>query len=216
MPRRAGLPGGRVIPSPYIFQKIAAQGRALGLNTRQGEASRDWFRRKAKDVRGVNVNRLMSETKSRLFARGGPEDVGTMLCFFYDPKGKDTLPYWDQFPLCFPMSYDGDSFLDINLHYLPPVLRARLMDQLYTIAIRNNQDQPRRLALSYEALNGAARFVAFRPCIKRHLFSHMRSRMFYIRPEEWDICMMLPLQRFVGANTEKVWRDSRRIIRNNS
>ena len=31
--------------------------------------------------------------------RGGEEIVGSMQMFFYDPKTKDTLPYYDRFPL---------------------------------------------------------------------------------------------------------------------
>lgn len=203
--------------APFWFEKIAQAGRTVGFT--QDAAARgqrqaiEWFRQKASEVRGVNVNRMMEDTKSRLFARGGMEDVGSMLAFFYDPKLKDKLPYWDQFPLCFPMQYDGDSFLDINLHYLPPTLRARLMNELYTLAVKED-DKVKRLAMSYNILAGAARFTPFRPCIKRHLFSHMRSKMFYIRPEEWDMALMLPTARFVGASTDQVWRDSRRIIRN--
>jgi len=145
------------------------------MSARGYVAAREWYRDKAASVRSVNVNRLVSETKSRLFAHGGAEDVGTMLCFFYDPKGRDTLPYYDQFPLVFPMSYDGDSFLDLNLHYLPPVLRAKLMDQLYRVAVMPN-GKVEKLALTYDVLNGAAQFNAFRPCIKRHLFAHLQQQ----------------------------------------
>jgi len=198
--------------SPYWFTRIATQARDVGIAARDlRQESRDWFRQKARSVRSVNVNRMMEDTPSRLFARGTAEDVGSMLMFFYDPKGKDTLPYWDQFPLCFPMSYDGDSFLDINLHYLPPVLRANLMNELYTLAVHED-NRIRRLAISYRILNGAARFAPFRPCIKRHLFSHVRSKFFYVRPEEWDMALFLPTARFVGATQETVWRHSRRII----
>lgn len=201
---------------PFWFQRIAELGRDVGVTqnmaVRGQRQAIEWFRQKASEVKGVNVNRMMEDTKSRLFARGGGEDVGSLLCFFYDPKGKEKLPYWDNFPLSFPMSFDGDSFLDINMHYLPPTLRARLMNELYTIAVREN-DKVKKLALSYEVLAGASRFAPFRPCIKRHLFSHMRSKMFYVRPEEWDTALFLPTARFVGATTEQVWRDSRRIIR---
>lgn len=202
---------------PYIFSKLARAGREAGFTPaqlRRGEQDAvAWFRRKASQVRSVNANRLMQETKSRLFARGGPEDVGSMLCFWYRAKHEATLPYYDQFPLIFPMQFDGDSFLSINLHYLPPRLRAALMDQLYTLAVRNADNEVERLALSYEILARAARFSAFRPCIKRHLFAYRKSKFFYVRPDEWDAALMLPTARFVGATQETAWRHSSRAAR---
>jgi hypothetical protein len=58
-----------------------------------------------------------------------------MYCFFYEAKNKDdpdVLPYWDRFPLIFPIDIKGDRLLSMNLHYLPPFHRAKLMDALYT------------------------------------------------------------------------------------
>ena len=45
--------------------------------------------------------------------------------FFYDPKPeqKKNLPYFDMFPLVFPLRRMGDGFTGINVHYLPPAFR---------------------------------------------------------------------------------------------
>lgn len=203
--------------APIWFTRIAQQGRRAGFS--QADVARGqpeamaWYRERASQVARVDVGRMLTETPSRTFARGGPEDVGSMLMFVYDPKHKAKLPYYDRVPLVFPMSFDGDSFLSVNLHYLPPVLRWQLFNQLTTLAVREN-DKMKRLALSYQILNGSVRFAAFRPCIKRHLFSHVRSRFMLIRPTEWPMAVALPTARFIGASNERVWRDSRRIIRN--
>jgi hypothetical protein len=199
---------------PYWFTTLAKMGRAAGITPRMGEEAREWYREKASQVRGVDVNRLISETKSRQFVRLSQEDVGSMITYWYDPKGKDTLPYWDQAPLVFPLRDYGTNFLGINLHYLPPLLRARLMNALYETAERED-DKIKRLNISYNILRSAARFSAFKPCLKEYIKSHVRSKFMYILPKEWDMALMLPTQRFVGATTDRVWRDSRRIIRGN-
>ena len=49
--------------------------------------------------------------------------------FFYDPKFKKTLPYYDTFPLVLPLETYNDGFLGINMHYLPIPLRVNLLDQ---------------------------------------------------------------------------------------
>lgn len=160
----------------------------------------------------VNVNKLQASNKSRLFSRFGREDIGSMISFFYDAKLKDVLPYWDQFPLVFPIEIYDDGFLGINLHYLPPLLRAKLMDALYTTAI-TKKDKIQRLKISYDILVSATKFSPFKPCVKRYLKGHVKSRFFYIEPNEWDMALMLPTQRFVGASEQKVWRDSREKIK---
>ena len=45
-------------------------------------------------------------TPSELFAAGkllGRPSAGRMSMFFYDPKHKARLPYWDTFPLVLPL-----------------------------------------------------------------------------------------------------------------
>ena len=39
---------------------------------------------------------------------------GYMDAFYYDPKHKATLPYYDKFPLIFPLSVGKDFFIGIN------------------------------------------------------------------------------------------------------
>src|SRR4051812_30598339 len=120
--------------STFLFQLLAKNGKAAGISTADAITAREWYRKAAQKVAEVNVNTLHGSNKSRLFSRFGPEDIGTMIMYFYDAKLKDVLPYWDQFPLVFPIEIYDDGFLGINLHYLPPMLRAKLMDALYTTA----------------------------------------------------------------------------------
>jgi len=204
----------------YWFQRIARQGAALGISidTRKAsQESRDWFRKKAGEVRGVDPKRLISETPSRLFTKMNENYTGSMVHFFYSAKWKDKLPYWDAFPLVFPIEQYGASFLGINMHYLPPILRAKLMNALYTTAVKNEQERIQRLAISYQILKNATKFSAFKPCVKQYLKAHVRSRFFKVHPEEWDMALFLPTARWqsrLGYSEAKVWRDSREKIRN--
>lgn len=195
----------------YIFQKIAREGKAEGITTGTDEA-KDWFRDQAMSVGSVNVQQEM-RNRERLFNKIVPTDIGRMYHFFYDPKHKDTLPYYDRFPLIFVMDRYKDGFLGMNLHYLPPVFRARLMDRLYSITRNDAIRQSEKLRLSYGLLNAASKFNYFRPCVKRYLNNHVRSRFLYIPAEEWDIALMLPTERFRKSKKAAVWRDSKQYIR---
>jgi hypothetical protein len=137
-----------------------------------------------------------------------PASRGQMFMFFYDPKTKSSLPYYDRFPLIFPINFYKDGFLGINLHYIPPYTRAKLMDSLYSTINNNKYDNTTKLRINYELLNGVGRFNEFKPCIKRYLFSHVVSNFQYVSPDDWDKAIMLPTERFVGKSKDKVWADS--------
>lgn len=165
----------------------------------------------------ASPSRMIRSNNSRLTDK---PLIGRMYLFQYDPKGKKTLPYYDRFPLIFPIAsantsgfaVNQGSFLGINLHYLPLPLRARLMDALYANVSTQDIDENTRLKISYNILQQASRYRFFKPCIKRYLVSHVQSRFFYIDPTEWEMALFLPLDRFVGANKTRIYRDSRNRI----
>jgi len=202
------------VPKPYIFQQVAERGRAEGFTSPlDSYRSRQWFRKTAKQVASVNVNRLMEGTPSRHQTRLTPNDIGQLYCYFYDAKLKDTLPYWDQFPLLIPFRVEHDHFLGYNLHYISPYRRALVFNSLYKIAERDDKNKVWKLNASYDLLSSIQRAEWLRPCIKMYLNSHVKSRFMWLRPEEWDTAISLPMARFVGASPLKVYRDSARKVR---
>ena len=192
----------------YIFQQIAQKSKFEGIDsaTRQRDA-RTWFRSAAQEVSSVNTNQLMNDKKN-LVNKMNEESIGSMYMFSYNPKHEKTLPHYDMFPLIFPIGMKNNGFLGMNLHYLPPVLRATLMNNLYETLNNKKYDNTTKLKISYELLNAAGRFKEFKPCIKRYLFSHVVSNFQYVSPEDWDKAIMLPTERFVGKSKDKVWADS--------
>ena len=174
---------------------------------------RNWFRDRASRITRVNHNKLISENKPLTMKSIRLQDIGRMFMFFYDAKTKADLPFWDMFPLIFPIHIYKDGFLGINLHYLPPLYRAKLMDQLYSIVNNTKYDMTTKLRISYEILNGAAKFKLFKPCVKRYLNNHVRSRFLHISAEEWDFATFLPVQKFQKASATTVWADSMKKVK---
>ena len=193
----------------YIFQKIAQEGQTQDFS--DAEESRDWYRDKAQSIKSVNMKREL-RNRDRLYSKMVATDIGRMYMFQYDPKGKDTLPYYDVFPLIFVLEKYNDGFLGMNLHYLPPLFRARLMDRLYSIERQDNLRESKKLRLSYGLLNSVAKYKYFRPTVKRYLNKQVRSRFLWVPYEEWDIALMLPTQRFRKGKANVVWRDSKQLI----
>ena len=161
-----------------FFDEILAQGVRAGQIPARTQQSRDWFRTTAKRTRVTpeSVIRGVNELDTRIVLR-----MGKMYLLNYDPKHKATLPYYDRYPLIFPVDQPAPGgFYGINMHYLPHVLRARLMDALYSLSRDKRYDEKTRLRLSYSILNGATKYKAFKPTFKRYLSNHVRSRFIEI------------------------------------
>ena len=191
-----------------VFDDLLAKGVRAGEIPARTSSARSWYRDRARTTR-VTPDRLIRSDRERLTNR---VMIGRMYHFFYDPKHKKTLPYYDRFPLIFPFKKVRGGFLGINLHYLPLRLRAKLMDELYALSRDNRYDEDTRLRISYNILNGAAKYKYFKPCVKHYLTPHVKSRFLEVYAAEWDIALFLPTERFVGANKRAVHADSRKMI----
>jgi hypothetical protein len=204
-----------------VLEEILKKGQDAGLAemTTREKTARTWFKRQAERVKYLNE----ANVKDFLDHPPRPENLkgrvipGHMYLFQYDAKLKMELPYWDSFPLIFPIEIYDDGFLGINFHYLSHEYRAKLMDALYGLAFNNQYSEEYRLRISYDILKNASKYKYFKPCIKRYLRTHLRSRFYNIEWQEWPIALFLPYERFRTqtrfASSRQVWEDSARKIK---
>ena len=187
----------------YLIDRINQQLAKEGIRPRT-DAARAWLRQ---EVANLNPSRsAMMRDREKLRNR---TMIGRMYFYFYDPKHKATLPYYDRFPLVLPVERYPDGFLGLNLHYIHPKQRIILLDTLSDFATNSKYDETTRLRLTYATLASATKAFEATPCIKRYLFSHVESRFLEITADKWDIAALLPFEYFVGASKSKVFRDSR-------
>lgn len=169
----------------------------------RSRASRQWLRTKMESLR-VSRTGFMRD-RSRLKNKSL---VGRMYFYFYDPKLKDSLPYYDRFPLVIPIKRQPDGFIGLNLHYISPKQRIILLDKLSTILNNNAYDETTRLNISYNFLKAATTIYEAKPCMKKYLFKHIESRFLEITADEWDIAALLPVEFFEKEKKNKVWMES--------
>ena len=172
-----------------LFQQLEIEAFRAGITPRTKQ-SIEWFRKKAAQLGRVNRVSLMQEDEIDLKNRPRTAPFGEMYMFFYDAKYKDTLPYYDAFPLVIIMGPALGGFYGMNLHYLPPVVRAKALD-----ALLGEGEVP-------------GKFI--KPTIHRYLTKQVRSRFALVDKPEWEIATFLPTADFRGAATSTVYRDSRR------
>ena len=189
-----------------LFQKLELEAFRAGINPRTQE-SREWFRRRIQRLTRVNRDALMREQEIN---RRASHSYGSMFMYFYDPKHKKKLPYYDRFPLTIPVEPAEGGFRGINLHYLPPILRAKFLDALLNVTNNKKYDESTKFRLTYELLNGARNLRYFKPCFKHYLLSQVKSRFAEVPAPEWEIATFLPTAQWEKASAGRVYSDSRK------
>lgn len=189
-----------------LFQDLQAKAFRAGVTPRTDQ-SMAWFRKQVKNMRNINRNSLLKDEAVQRVTR---PRIGDMYMFYYDPKHKETLPFYDQFPLIILVDKAPGGFYGLNLHYLPLPLRAKFFDAL--TMTNNRYDESTKLKARYATLQASAKLKYFKPCFKHYLTSHVESRIAKVQPTEWEIALFLPTQRFKGATAAAVYKDSRSKI----
>ena len=188
----------------YLLNRIKESLAKEGLTPRTNQA-REWLRMKIRDLKPTRAALL--KDRDRLKERSV---IGKMYFYFYDPKTKDKMKYYDRFPLVIPIERYNDGFLGLNLHYIHPKYRMTLLDKLSSTASNDAYDEKTKLRISYQYLTSASKVFEATPCIKRYLFSQIESRFLEITADEWDIAALLPMESFVGATANQVHSESRK------
>ena len=166
--------------------------------------STQWYRDKIKEFGAPGAMDLIRDGK-----RNNKPFYGRLNMFFYDPKFKKTLPYYDTFPLVLPLEIYPDGFLGINFHYLPIPLRIKLLDKLVDYSNNTNFDESTKLVVDYSRLKSLS---IIKPTLHRYLAGQTKSQFRRIDADEFMVAALLPVQRFKKASASAVWKDSRSMI----
>lgn len=192
-----------------FFTNLAAKAFRAGVTPRT-DASRKWFRDEVRNNKNINRRKLLKDPA--LEARNRAR-VGSMYMYFYDPKHRETLPYYDAFPLTIMVEPVAGGFYGLNLHYLPPALRARLFDSIIDLTNNKKYDESTRFKLTYNMLKSASSMKFFKPCFKHYLYSQIEGRVAMVESTAWEMALFLPTEQFRKSSKTAVWKDSREKVR---
>ena len=166
--------------------------------------STDWFRDKIAEFGKPGALDLIRDGK-----RSRTPFYGRLNMFFYDPKLKAKLPYYDRFPLVLPLKSTNNGFIGINFHYLPIPLRIRLLDRLVDFSNNTKFDESTILDVNYDKVKD---IKLVRPTIHRYISGRVKTDFRRIDADEFTVATLLPVQRFSKASAAEVYRDSRKMI----
>lgn len=202
-----------VQPAAAVPAKVAGPSHVIrdAVKTNTAATQRqalDWFFTHIKGELGADGRAKSSSRRiahSAFDEKRGMPVIGQMFFFIYDAKLKDELPYWDKFPLVIPIHFYKDGFLGMNLHYLPPMQRAVLLDKL--LDYEKSHGTPRAfMKVSYALLKSAIATKLFEPTIHRYLTSHIKTSLVRVGSEYWPKAARMPVQDFQKATAAQVWK----------
>ena len=189
-----------------LFDTLQAGAMRAGVTARTDQ-SKKWFRKRVAEIGSVRPQRVLKD--DALDQSASRQISGNMYMYFYDPKHKKTLPYYDRFPLTIMVEPAEGGFYGLNLHYLSPLVRAKFLDQLMATAPKTVTDRS-RLKLRYDLLQSTKKYKEFQPCFKHYLADHIKGRPVRVPMSEWEIAIFLPTEQFKKVKKETVWRYSRK------
>ena len=177
------------------------------IKVRAGDTDRSatWYR--------SQVNRIASgKTAGQLFREGklqGRPSVGRLNLFGYNPKLRAKLPYYDIFPLVLPLEPIKGGFMGMNFHYLPPLLRFRLLERMQARASDRRFDSKTKFEVNYDDVKS---IKIVKPTIKKYLYAYCQTGFLRINADDAAVAIYLPVQRFKKAPEATVYADSRKFL----
>lgn len=159
-----------------------------------------WFRNA---VQGVTSTAKMPDGLYTIHGRRNPF-YGELALYGYDAKHKDTLPFWDAFPLIIVTNITASGFSGLNLHYMPVPARKQIMQYLvhHKTRSKTNMSYARKVLPLLEQISKSD----IRFCYKNYLASHVRGKFVIVGNEYWSLAAELPLQQFQKATDRQVWQ----------
>ena len=171
--------------------------------------SKAWFFNEADKFTNQRItpNALLKNNANNSVSKIIP---GNMYMYFYDPKHKETLPYYDRFPLVFPFSPTKNGFIGLNMHYLPYQGRIALFTELDKHKSSPYLTEKTKLQLEWNTIVAMSKHKLAEPCVKQYLYSHIKSNIVKVDSYHWVTAMMMPVERFAKQNKMLVWMESKR------
>ena len=166
--------------------------------------STQWYREKIKEFGQPGAMDLIRDGK-----QARTPHYGRINMFFYDPKGRKTLPYYDTFPLVLPIERYPDGFLGINFHYLPMALRLKLLDRIVDFSNNTKFDESTIIDANYSQLKN---IKEIKPTLKRYLAGRVKTRFRRVDADEFTVAALLPIARWKNGSQTEVYKDSRKMI----
>ena len=181
-----------------MINDFRASMRAVS-KSRPKEKSQEWFMKTIKD--GVKGHQVVKP------------QVGRIYTYAHNPKYRDSLPFFDRYPLIICLGFGtskagNEIMLGLNLHYAPPKARQQFLEALLRqYASTPTLSNKTRLKIKWSDVKGMR---GADHMIKAYLPGHIQTKLIEIAPKDWSTVVYLPTYQFMSKDKKydarKVWK----------
>jgi hypothetical protein len=156
----------------------------------------------------LNINSMNSLEGLRAGKADNKMSPGSFYVYTYDPKYKETLPYYDTVPLILCTSLTPKGWYGINFHYIPPKIRLLIVKEMYKVS-RMTANDNMKFKLSWQKAYSLGHALGqdkwMKHSIKQYLHSHIKSSLIKVKGDNIEPMVFLPIARFKKMSQADVW-----------
>ena len=172
-----------------------------------------WFK---DSIRGLKKNQIGKQQDYLTIIKNNKRNVkttlrGQVLLFQYRPKDKPK--FYDRFPLIIVLDFKGRNLLGLNLHYVPPLDRLRLLALMNTLIFNKNESNFQKTRIRILSLLNKQIFAKYLgTAVNYYTVENIVGKPKITTPEEWTHFAFLPL--FRGINPTKLYAEIKQRVNN--
>lgn len=130
--------------------------------------------------------------------------IGQVLLFRYKPESRTKI--YDKFPLVLVLFYKKGGFVGINLHYIPPKDRLKLILLMNNVILKLTTKDRQKTRIKILSILNKKIFSKYKNVlINNYNTKNIMGKAKVTTPEEWTIFAFLPV--FKGINPSKLYSE---------
>jgi len=130
--------------------------------------------------------------------------IGQVLLFRYRPENK--VKFYDKYPLVLITSFTKSGFVGVNLHYIPPKDRLRLILLMNSLVLNVSEKDRQKIRIRIFSLINKKIFTKYKSTVMNaYIGKNIVGKPKITTPEEWTMFAFLPV--FKGINPSKLYSE---------
>lgn len=196
-----------ILKYPSIFNSIQDIRKNSQLGKSHTAEYYDWFRKTInKTITKSDYDQLRQKIVTDPYRQSNSLFLGKLYFFFYNqPDYRNTLPFYDTFPLLLLLRRTKNHIFGINLHYIPPKRRLVKFLELLKYTSNSQLTEGTRIILPYSKMKTDNNWKIFKSCFRQYKINKISGNLINISAPDWPIAVNLPVERFKKKGKREIW-----------
>ena len=166
----------------------------------------NWFK---ESIKGIVKTQKGKPSDYKEFFQDSEKNVrrkllGQVLLFNYRPTSR--IRVYDKFPLVIVTGFSGSGFSGLNLHYIPPTDRLKMILMMDSLLYNRKEEDPQKMRIKILSLFNKKIFAKYYGTVfNKYTTANIFGKPRITTPEEWTNFAFLPV--FKGINPSRLYSE---------